>query len=209
MRSLILVALLGCATSSGRSQPADYDMADLRALARQKSYRELLVHLEDIRPARRDRAWRQMLSTAAVGVLESEADSPNPMGALSAADWLLDAYPQLEADTGFMRRRGELGAQAYKKCFMTSCRRYQGWARDKDWRNALLAFAETDPAHAALPSGKVVMTYLIPEAAFPIFLLAFEHGDPRACRDTDARRSVAAARRGTWSSEAAAVARRV
>src|SRR5262245_4245636 len=88
---------------------ATYEMADLKALEKQQSWAELVDHLGDILPSKRDKEWEGLAERGAVAWLGTfELKKPETAEApIDAADSLAKRYPFLKQSKAFMGKRAE------------------------------------------------------------------------------------------------------
>jgi hypothetical protein len=162
-----------------------YAMADLRVLAQQQSWGELIDHLEDIPPSNRDAEWRGLAQQAGLGAL-SVAGRKGPSEGLWLSEGLLGRYPVLKESRDFMSKRAELGYAAFDKCFRGRI----------EWLDAcgerLKPFVLADPTNADLAFR--VAKLLPPPAhhyyAAPAFAVAIQKKDDPRCQDPDVRLAV-------------------
>jgi hypothetical protein len=185
------------------------DLADLRALKKQGSFEEMLAKATEVKPTARDGEWEELLETAAVGFLQQLAkkeDEGAEMAPVEAADRIVELYPFLSDRKEFRKIRAETGVDAYRRCWNSRCKYYNGWQRDIDWSRAVHKYAEIDPEFSAFIAGKMVMTRLIATTATGMFALAVEHNGKKVCADGDLKKSVNEARReGEWNDEVAQI----
>lgn len=158
----------------------DYTLADLQALEKKAQYLELLRHIEDIPPAKRDAAWDALLTRAAtafVGSLSSKADA---FDGFMVAEHLVERYPQLTKSTDFMQKRGDVGKSSFGQCFKMS---YSG---EECVKMALdfIKVSGTDPK-VKLAVAKVVRLNQNAYNAVPFFQAAVQSKDDSACGDED------------------------
>ena len=186
-------------------------LADLRALKKQGSFEEMLAMASEVKPSARDKEWEDLLEVAAVGVLRQLAKEDAEgaeMAPVEAADRLVQLYPFLGKRNKFRKVRAETGVDAYRRCWGTRCKYYNGWRRDIDWSRAVHKYSEIDPEYSAFIAGKMVMTRLIATTATGMFALAVEHNGKKVCSDGDLKKSVNEAKRdGSWEDEVAQIRR--
>jgi hypothetical protein len=163
-----------------------YTLADLKALAKQQAWSELVDHLEDIPPASRDADWRDVAQQAGLGAL-TLAGHGGPGEGLSVSETLLDRYPVLKDSKDFMAKRATLGYAAFEQCF----------AKLK-WAESCVAvldrFVQTDPSNTdvAFRLAKLVPQQLHRWYAVPAFAVAIQKKDDARCKDPDVRVAVIA-----------------
>jgi hypothetical protein len=216
-----LVFVMACGGKSATTSPDDAtagqgakkkhnaELDDLRALAKQRSYEEMLAKATEVKPTARDEEWESLLETAAIGYLEQLAEATEEgqeMAPVEASKRMVELYPVLAEHDGFRKVRAKTGVDAYSRCWASYCRSHQGWSRDVDWSLAVYEYSKIDPEYSAFIAGKMVMTRLIPETATGMFALAVEHNGKQVCADADLKRSVNEAKReGVWKDEIAQI----
>jgi hypothetical protein len=180
------MTLCGLAALAGLAQADDrkpYTMADLRALAQQQSWSELIDHLEDISPASRDAEWRGLGQQAALGALNM-ADQSGPINGLYLSEGLLQRYPALKESRDFMSKRADLGTQAFARCFAKPY-----W---ESCGERIKPFILADPTNADLGFrlGKMLPLRAKRWQAVPAFFVAIQKKDDPRCQDADVSRAV-------------------
>jgi hypothetical protein len=157
-------------------------IVDLRALARQRAWGELIDHLEDISPASRDADWRDLAEQACLGALTLAGSSGE---AIALSERLLRRYPVLKESRDFMAKRADLGARAFARCFDA-----------RDWAEAcadeLGPFVKADPTNTELAFrlGKMISFWRHRWVALPAFAVAIQKKDDVRCSDPDVSRAV-------------------
>ena len=182
---VILTMGLGLVTRAG-ADPKTYSLADLRALAKQQAWLELVDHLDDVAPSGRDADWRSLVQQAGLGVL-TMAGSGGPADGLAVGELLLARYPALAQSKDYMTKRAELGYAALEHCYDK-----RSWASTCTKR--LRAFAAADPSNRelAFKLGKLVPAFADRAQAAPVFALALHTKDDARCKDADVRIAVVA-----------------
>jgi hypothetical protein len=180
---------------------ATYEMADLKALEKQGSFKELVDHLDDITPSKRDKDWEGIAERGATGLLGTfEVKDEGP---LDTADGLIKRYGFLKQSKVFMGKRAEVAFKAFKLTFGGS-RHSTG---DDPWLDRVRKFPETDSVTPDLPvrlAKEVVLGRLVPVTAFPLFKLAWDKGNRGLCKDSDFQKTmVDVLGDGVWKTEAA------
>jgi hypothetical protein len=159
-------------------------MPDLRALAQQKAWAELVDHLEDIPPASRDAEWQALAQQAGLGTL-TLAGQHGPVDGINLSETLLARYPVLKESKDFMSKRADLGMQAFERCFQRI-----------EWAEAcashLKAFVEGDSTNQdlAFRVGKLLPPRSYGRLAIPAFAVAIQKKDDPRCQDPDVKRAV-------------------
>jgi hypothetical protein len=182
---------------------ASYELADLKALEKQQSWTELLEHLEDISPSKRDKEWEGLGERAAIGwmsALELKADSAQWQ--LASIEALMKRYPFLKASKPFMQKRLDVAVKGY----LMSYSNFRHSAGNDEWMDKIKAHAESDTVTPDAPlrlAKEVVLQRLIPVTAFPLYKLASDRGNKTLCRDGDFHKVLAATfEEGSWKKEA-------
>ncbi len=159
-------------------------IVDLRALARQRAWAELVEHLSDVPPAARDREWQSLAQTACLEEVNHER-LKSPLAALGLGEALLQLYPALAESREFMNARADLGLQAFERCFEQD-RTSEGCAAH------LRAFVRADPTASdlAFKLGKLVPPRAHGRLAVPAFAVALRTPDDPRCNDPDVKRAV-------------------
>lgn len=185
------------------SLAATYELADLKALEKQQSWAELVEHLADITPSKRDKDWEGLAERGGagwLGTLETK-DASSSERALEQADGLIKKFGFLKSSKTYMSKRTELALKAFKQTFSN----YRHSAGDDEWMVKVKAFAESDPA-PELPlklAKEVVLPRLVAGSAFPLFKLSFERGNKTLCKDSDFQKMlVDVMEDGSWKTEA-------
>ena len=184
---VLTVACLGLGGISRADDRKPYTMADLRALAQQQAWGELIDHLEDIPPSSRDAEWRRVAQQAGLGAL-SIAGRTGPSEGLWLSESLLGRYPVLKESRDFMSKRADLGYAAFDKCFRGRI----------EWADAcgerLTPFVLADPSNAdlAFRVAKLVPPPVHHWYAAPAFAVAIQKKDDPRCQDPDVRLAVIA-----------------
>jgi hypothetical protein len=174
----VVVTLLAQPVIAGETK---YTMEDLQALAKKGSWTELMGHMADIAPAKRDAAWQLLLEQSAVGDLQAISAENQGEAVPSKSNELLKSFPELKTSAEFMKIRAELGMAAFKKCFVDQ------WAADKCHKD-LTDFVALDPKNSdlAMQAGKLARANLNSAFAVGYFARAFEgKKDPKECSDAD------------------------
>jgi hypothetical protein len=94
-----------------------YDLKDLEVLEREKNFEEFLLHVNDIRPSERDKHWREMYQTMAMGLVDYK---------IKTKDFSLASYRQIEQigrssammkDEFFQLKRSIYNKKYFSECF--------------------------------------------------------------------------------------------
>lgn len=197
MRTLLLAVLLPLAASA-----ATYELADLKALEKDQSWRELVDHLNDLPPSKRDPDWKALAERACTGVLDPNEvkDLPTAEAALSQIEGLLKKFTWLKDSRTFMARRAEVGFKALGWTYQTS----RHSTSDDPWLDGLKAFvaADAQTPDIALRGAKLVTSRLVAEVAFPLLKTALAKGGKPVCKDADLQKAtLEAVEDGAWKKE--------
>jgi hypothetical protein len=189
LRFICCVALsfLCLPSPASAGDPADkYSMSDLAALEENESWSELVDHLGDIPPSKRDGAWQRTAERATTAMLTAAATDKEQFLALALADDFTKRYPHLRRSKTFMDKRAEVGLAGFAACFRGS------WGGG-DCTERLLGFVDADPDNKklALEAGKLVRLNQMAYAAVPFFERAVAGGKNTAgCSDEDLQLAV-------------------
>ncbi|CAN5853512.1 hypothetical protein BH11MYX4_BH11MYX4_39570 [soil metagenome] len=167
-----------------------FSMPDLKALEAKGQWRELVMHLDDVPPAKRDAAWEALLQKAAPEFMAQSAKEKDAFEGFYMASHLVDKYPQLTKNKAFMDKRLEVSKTAFKECFAQS---YRG-ARCLKAAQEFVATGENN-ADSSFAIGKVVRLGQNANVAIPFFQKGLEGrkaGDA-SCADEDLKLSVMSA----------------
>lgn len=202
MKSALVLSVLFSFSASA----ATYEMADLKALDKDQSWRELVDHLLDVVPSKRDAEWKSIAERACAGVLDPAEikDEKSAARVLDQIDELMKRFPWLKDSKPFLAKRAEVGFKAMGWTFSSS--RHSG--SDDPWFDRLKTFVATDTFTPDLPlrALKLTNSRLIAVVAFPFVKPALAKGGKAACKDTDLQQSVLGAiTEGSWATEAAEV----
>lgn len=193
-RTLLLLAL--ASTTAAQA----YEMADLQALAKQNSWEELVQHLGDIAPSKRDDKWAALAEQGADGWLRSlDVDENSAQGVLFTIDDLAKRYPLLKKSKVFLAARADVGLKAFSFTFSNS-RHSSG---DDEWLTALKAWVKADAVTTTLPAqaAKQVQQRLVATVAWPLWKMGLDRG-ASVCADADFQEAIIGAySEGVWLDE--------
>jgi hypothetical protein len=184
----VFVTTILCA----RAVPADerrYSQADLQALADKGAWSELIEHLGDVPPAARDARWEKVVEQAGIGALEVSTQRDDPFLGIRIGIQLVDQFPQVRESRVFMKKRNEVGLQAFDRCLNHD-------ERIATCAPLLKAFVAQDPQDLdlAFTAGKIASKRMKRWYAASFFRTALaKPSDTRSCKDTDVRLSVVSA----------------
>ena len=192
----MLLVLLSLSASA-----ATYELADLKALDKDQSWRELVDHLNDIVPSKRDAEWKAIAERACSGVLEpSLKDAATARRTLDQLDELMKRFGFLGQSKAFLAKRAEVGLKALGWTFSES-RHSSG---DDPWLEGVNAFVAADSVTPDLPfrALKLVTSRLVAVVAFPLVRTALAKGGKSVCKDADVQKSLLGAlSEGAWKTE--------
>lgn len=174
---------------SRNAKDTPFTMQDLKALEGKGQWRELVSHLDDVPPAKRDKAWEALVDKSATELMSQTSKEKDPFEAFYTASHLVDKYPQLKNNKTFMQKRLEAATPAFKECFAKS---YRGTQCVK----AAQEFVNTgDSPDAAFAVAKIVRGGQNHHVAIPFFEKGLEGRQAGAaeCGDEDLKLSVVSA----------------
>ena len=172
------------ATATGALRDTRYTLADLRALAQQSAWRELVDHIEDVPPSARDAEWSAIVERAALGVL-ADRSQRGAADAIIAAHALLARYPALTASKDFMTRRAAIGHEVFARCFDESYEAERCAAEI-----APFALASPMDHELAFRLAKLVPARVHGWYAVLAFAIAIDKRGDARCADADVKRAV-------------------
>jgi hypothetical protein len=197
-KGIVWVALV---MTAGTAWAGGYEMADLQALEKQGSNMELVSHLGDIPPSKRDKKWNDMAERAATAWLASlkvsEDDTDQP---LQAAEAVLRSVPMLGQSKVFMAKRAEMGL----KSFQWNYSHYRHATGDDKWIDLMLEFVKADKVTPDLPmrAAKLVESRLVAQCAYPFFKMVYDKQGPSLCKDPGFQKMIVSAfGYGSWLKE--------
>jgi len=193
-----ICGLLLCAQAAWAD--AKYELADLQALAKSSSWEELVEHLEDLPPSKRDATWLALAEQSCAGLLEAQKiDENSAEGVLRLADRMLKRFGALKQSRAFLAKRAEVGLKAFGFTYSNS----RHSAGDDPWMDQLKEFVAADAITADLPqrAAKKVQSRLVAQVAWPLWKTALDRG-ASVCEDADFQASIIAAiARDVWSAQ--------
>jgi hypothetical protein len=202
MRILLCICIISVAPSVWAES---YGLADLQALEKQGSFEELVEHLSDVPPTKRDAIWTGLAERGGAGYLSSlKLDEKSADKAIAWSDRLLQKYPALKQSKLFMGKRAEVGMKAFGFTFSN----YRHSAGDDEWLDKLKEFVKSDGVTADLPqqAARRVQKVLVAECAWPFWKMALDRG-AALCKDADFQKAILGAiEDGVWKSETEPVA---
>ncbi|MDP1917518.1 MAG: hypothetical protein Q8L14_14855 [Myxococcales bacterium] len=188
MKTLLLSMLLALPAFAGTAT-----LEDLEALAGQSAWVELLERAEDVPPAKRNDAWRGLVTKAATAVVQTDE---------SRAQALSTRYGFLAKEPGFSKLQGTASVATLEKCL-----------RRDDLKDALTecvsTFRKTNPkADALVEAARLLRKQWNPAA--PVELYADAAASAKeTCSDAGLSESVLAALELPRDATRAAAARKL
>ncbi|HEX2572197.1 MAG TPA: hypothetical protein VH877_21815 [Polyangia bacterium] len=200
IRPLLCLSLLVAGAHAAAA--ATYEMADLKALEKQGSWQELVEHLEDIPPSKRNAEWQGIAErgcTSYLGTFEIKEDRDAALP-LEEMGRLLKRYAFLKQSRPFMAKRAEVGLKSFQYSYSLS-RHNRG---DDKWLTGLEEFVQADTVTTDLPlrAAKLVVSRLVADTAFPFFKMALARSGKAVCKEPEFHQTlVATLDEGVWLPE--------
>ena len=183
-------ALLLCLLLPLSASAATYELADLKALDKDQSWRELVDHLTDIVPSKRDAEWKAIAERACLGVLDPAEvkDVASSQRVLDQLDELMKRFGWLKDNKAFMSRRAEVGFKALGWTFSNS----RHSSSEDPWLDRVKTFITADPVTAdiSLRGLKLITSRLVAVVAFPLVKPALAKGGKALCKDADVQKTL-------------------
>ncbi len=176
-------------------------VADLKALAAQKAWAELLESAEKVAPATRNAGWQELVASAAAQVLRAAPVGKDGFEAVAKAESLKSRYPFLEARPDFAKAKDEVILTATGQCLAQN---------NTDCLKMLSAADKSLSPSAALNAGKLYRKNgFAAYQSMALFSKAIAVKDAAACKDADVVTSTLAALDTPVDSEWAPLARKI
>jgi hypothetical protein len=173
--------------SKAKAGDKSYSMADLQALEKKGQWHELMQHIEDIAPPKRDAAWDKLLERAATAFVGSLSSGSEAFQGLMVAEDLRKRYPALGQSKEFMAKRGDLGKTVFDECFK------QSYGGEQCYRMADDFVAVEPNPEVMLAIAKVVRRNQNAYVAVPFFKRAVAAAkDTAPCKDSDLQLAIVA-----------------
>lgn len=163
-------------------------MDDLEALQKQSSWEELVAHLGDIAPAKRDAKWLAIAEQASAEYLKSlEIDERSADNAFYTSDNLVKRYPALKQSKKFLAARAEVGLKAFGFTYSN----YRHSRGDDEWLVLIKKWVQADTTTVDLPvrAAKKVQGRLMASVAWPLWKMAIDRGNS-VCGDKDFQEAI-------------------
>jgi hypothetical protein len=192
-----LIAAIGMALPAA-AYAAGYEMKDLETLSKQGQWQELMEHLDDIPPSKRDAKWQSLAERACASVLAAiEVDDRSLERVIGQSDAMIKRYPALGRSSAFMAKRADVGLQAFRKSFG----HYSHNRGDDPWLGKLIEFVRGDTSTADLPlrAAQLANSLLVKSCSIPILKIGVERSAAAVCKAPDLAWSVVSALEdGVW-----------
>lgn len=165
---------------------AIYQMDDLKELAKSQSWVELIEHLNDIPPSKRDKDWTEMANVALSSRFQALVSAGNTQHTIEFLEKTFPKYPSLIKNQAFMKLRGEFGIRYYEPCLSYN---------DDACHKELLGFVALDPNPLySFTVAKLVRLRMSDNKAIEYFELALsKQALKNVCDDKDLRLSLQSA----------------
>lgn len=173
------------ATTSARNakdgSAKEYGMADLKTLSGKGQWEELIQHIEDVPPSKRNAEWDALLERAATELLTLHSNSSR-YAAFRSAELLVERYPALTKSERFMAKRYEVSTVAFQDCLTQS---YDATECLRSMQDFLKV--GSPPPGVAFQFGKLVRGKLNHHLAVPFFHRGLQGKPANApeCADQD------------------------
>jgi hypothetical protein len=142
MKAIVLgAALVAASTTAAWGSVDNVHMADVQALAKSKSWVELLAKAHNVPASERDASWQSLVTEAAIAHATDASITDEQAAADDESE--LQLYPHLAQSRPFMDARGKRAMTWFKACFR------QSYTID-DCDKLAKAFASADPNNSAL-----------------------------------------------------------
>jgi len=112
--SLFLFAFHSINSALGASS---YNLKDLEVLEREKNFEEFLLHVNDIRPSERDKHWREMLQTMAMGLVDYKIKTKDFTPATFRQIEQIGRSSALAKDEFYQLKRSIYAKKYFSECF--------------------------------------------------------------------------------------------
>ncbi len=165
-----------------------YEMADLEALQKQSAWEELVGHLGDIAPSKRDAKWLAIAEQASAEYLKAiDIDENSAQGAFYTSDDLVKRYPALKQSKRFLAARAEVGLKAFGFTYSN----YRHSRGDDEWLVQIKKWVQADATTTDLPvrAAKKVQSRLMASVAWPLWKMAVDRGNT-VCADKEFQEAI-------------------
>jgi len=96
---------------------SSYNLKDLEVLEREKNFEEFLLHVNDIRPSERDKHWREMLQSMAMGLIDFKIKTKDFTPASFKQIEQIGRSSALSKDEFFQLKRSIYAKKYFTECF--------------------------------------------------------------------------------------------
>jgi hypothetical protein len=184
MKRQWVAALLLVGSHNAWAADAKYSLEDLQALQKNEGWVELVEHLGDVPPSKRNAQWEAAAEAGAVGYLGTLTDASQ---GLTASDDLIKRFPPLKKSKAFMAKRNDVGLAGFEACF-------RGGYDLGDCNKRLTEFAGND-AELNLKAGNLVIRQIFAYNAAPYFrrAMAGKAAGAAECKEETLQRATLAA----------------
>lgn len=182
MRALVVITC--CAATLALAGPP-LTMADLRALATDAAWPELLARAQDVAPASRGAEWKAVVREAAVNSLKVTKAPQPPFADAERADALAARFPFLAGDADFDAARGDAVARGIGACLRED-EAAKCWALERQYEEGLTGAAALKAARAFVANGSVKYRPMV------LFAAAVTAKDSAVCADPELAAAVVA-----------------
>ena len=180
--ALSLIATILCGAPAF-AESKNYSMADLDALAKSKSFHELVEHLRDIPPAQRNAHWNSLVDQTATGLMTEETDSVKK---IRLASNLRKQFPRLENSPILGAKESFKELSDFELCYNTL-------DDDGDYcTRQLRSFVQGQKKNGALAqkAGALVSRKMAAWVSLEFFRIGLEAGEKAICTDSSLANSV-------------------
>ena len=182
MRKLAALIFTFCLLAASAYAADDkYTMEDLQVLSKEGNYIEVLQHMNDIRPTKRDDNWKAIVQTAVVKTLEKQLTAEDPYSAVNFCEQMLDTQPALKELKPFIDLRRKAVIKGFTLCYRNS---YDGSQCTENLRGIVKKVLEDH--ELAFQAAKLVRLNSHSSVAVPFFIQALkDNPDRKICADED------------------------
>ncbi len=200
MQRARLAALLGLIASLSHGQePAT--LSDLETLAERGAHLELLERAEEVPVSSRTEDWKNLVSTAAVVLLEGKAVTKDPFARALEADGLSRRHTFLAERQPFLRARDRAALAGARQCLKES-------DEQPCWKT-LAAFEPTLTPAGGLELGRLLRKNGATADRVAVLFARAAGKDAAVCQDADLQDVLIAALDGPFAGAPATAARTV
>jgi hypothetical protein len=114
----ILLLLIFISPAHSVERPS-YSLVDLEVLAKEKNHLEFLKHAHDVRPSKRDKMWKELVRSMALGYLNEAIKNKKFEKETFNFVEKLNTWPTLRKEEFFLQKRNQLGIGHLRLCFLS------------------------------------------------------------------------------------------